>query len=163
MPTFKNIRVKKKGGGFRTQRVQVLKSGKYKFVKNTGTAKTKTKSKSSRPSKGKGGSRTAKRGRGKIHVAPLVGLYLTVKRIYDYEKVLATRTDLTPDQKDNARMYHYIGYDPATGAKNYGNLAKTVGPVVGGKLVHRYIGSHDKNGQGLDLNRDLRAVPFIDI
>lgn len=31
---FKNIKIKKKGGGTRTQRVQVLASGKYKFVKN---------------------------------------------------------------------------------------------------------------------------------
>ncbi len=31
---YKNIKVKKKGGGTRMQRVQVLKSGKYKFVKN---------------------------------------------------------------------------------------------------------------------------------
>jgi len=43
MPKFKNITIKKKGGGKRTQRVQVLSSGKYKFVKN----KTKTKRKTS--------------------------------------------------------------------------------------------------------------------
>ncbi len=35
MPKFKNIRIKKPGGGFRMQRAQVLKSGKLKFVKNT--------------------------------------------------------------------------------------------------------------------------------
>ena len=34
MPTFKNIQIKKRGGGTRLQRVQVLASGKYKFVKN---------------------------------------------------------------------------------------------------------------------------------
>ena len=34
MPTYKNIRVPKRGGGTRLQRVQVLASGKYKFVKN---------------------------------------------------------------------------------------------------------------------------------
>ena len=33
--TYKNIRIKKRGGGTRLQRVQVLASGKYKFVKNT--------------------------------------------------------------------------------------------------------------------------------
>ena len=31
MPKFKNIRLKKRGGGTRLQRVQVLKSGKFKF------------------------------------------------------------------------------------------------------------------------------------
>ncbi|MBA7646663.1 hypothetical protein ES703_54429 [subsurface metagenome] len=34
MPTFKNIRIKMKNGKSRLQRVQVLASGKYKFVKN---------------------------------------------------------------------------------------------------------------------------------
>lgn len=34
MPTYKNIRIKMKGGKTRLQRVQVLASGKYKFVKN---------------------------------------------------------------------------------------------------------------------------------
>ena len=34
MPTFKNIRIKMRGGKTRLQRVQVLASGKYKFVKN---------------------------------------------------------------------------------------------------------------------------------
>lgn len=46
MPTFKNISIKKKGGGTRKQRVQVLASGKYKFVKNvksSGSAGTRSK------------------------------------------------------------------------------------------------------------------------
>jgi len=44
MPTYKNIQIKKRGGGTRLQRVQVLASGKYKFVKNIATkAKKKTK------------------------------------------------------------------------------------------------------------------------
>lgn len=37
MPTFKNIRIKMKNGKTRLQRVQVLASGKYKFVKNPTT------------------------------------------------------------------------------------------------------------------------------
>ena len=44
MPKYKNIRIKKAGGGTRLQKVQVLASGKYKFVKNnTKTRKTKPK------------------------------------------------------------------------------------------------------------------------
>lgn len=42
MPTYKNITVKKRGGGTRLQRVQVLASGKYKFVKNIGSKAKKT-------------------------------------------------------------------------------------------------------------------------
>lgn len=34
MATFKNIKIKMKGGKTRLQRVKVLASGKYKFVKN---------------------------------------------------------------------------------------------------------------------------------
>ena len=41
MPTYKNIRIKMKNGKTRLQRVQVLASGKYKFVKNL-TSKAKT-------------------------------------------------------------------------------------------------------------------------
>lgn len=37
MPTYKNITIKMKGGKTRKQRVQVLASGKYKFVKNIGS------------------------------------------------------------------------------------------------------------------------------
>jgi hypothetical protein len=33
---FVNVRVKKAGGGFRTQRAMVLASGRYRFVKNSG-------------------------------------------------------------------------------------------------------------------------------
>jgi hypothetical protein len=62
MPTFKNIRIKKRGGGTRLQRVQVLSSGKYKFVKNLGSKARKVSKKArkvrtvrsrSRASKGK--------------------------------------------------------------------------------------------------------------
>lgn len=42
MVKYKNIRIKKPGGGTRMQRVMVLASGKYKFVKNL----TKSRSKS---------------------------------------------------------------------------------------------------------------------
>lgn len=45
MPTFKNIRIKMKNGKSRLQRVQVLASGKYKFVKNIGKRARATVSK----------------------------------------------------------------------------------------------------------------------
>lgn len=46
--TFKTITVKKRGGGTRRQKVKVLASGKYKFVKNSSTSSRKsTKRKSS--------------------------------------------------------------------------------------------------------------------
>lgn len=48
MPQYKNIRIKMKNGKTRTQRVQVLSSGKYKFVKNTNSKKV-SKSRRKKP------------------------------------------------------------------------------------------------------------------
>jgi hypothetical protein len=51
MPKFKNVKVKKRGGGFRMQRAQVLASGKLEFVKNISkrsSSSTKKKSTSKR-------------------------------------------------------------------------------------------------------------------
>lgn len=62
MPTFKNIRIKKRGGGTRLQRVQVLASGKYKFVKNLGSKAKKSvkKAKTRKRSASKKGKSMAK-------------------------------------------------------------------------------------------------------
>lgn len=58
MVTYKNIRIKMKGGKTRLQRVKVLASGKYKFVKNLkkGASKTAKKTrKGGKTAKNKGG------------------------------------------------------------------------------------------------------------
>jgi len=47
MPTYKNIHIPMKNGKTRLQRVQVLASGKYKFVKNLVKGKRKTTKKRS--------------------------------------------------------------------------------------------------------------------
>ena len=71
MATYKNIRIKKRGGGTRLQRVQVLASGKYKFVKNLTKSSTKTtKSKS----KGKGGKVGKNKGGIKVPVLLIAGV-----------------------------------------------------------------------------------------
>lgn len=51
MVTYKNIRIPMKGGKTRLQRVQVLASGKYKFVKNLVKSRTSKSSKSTKTSK----------------------------------------------------------------------------------------------------------------
>lgn len=67
MPTYKNIRMKKKGGGTRIQRVQVLASGKYKFVKNIGSkASKKVKSVTRRRSASKKKASNMGKGNGKM-------------------------------------------------------------------------------------------------
>ena len=50
MTKFKTIRIKKRGGGTRLQKAQVLKSGKLKFVKNSTKSKS-TKSTGKRKTK----------------------------------------------------------------------------------------------------------------
>lgn len=48
MVKYKNIRIPKRGGGSRLQRVQVLASGKYKFVKNPKSKSRSTRTKTTR-------------------------------------------------------------------------------------------------------------------
>jgi hypothetical protein len=48
MARLKNIRIKKRGGGFRVQRVRVLRSGKFRFVKNTGRKTSRSRKRVSR-------------------------------------------------------------------------------------------------------------------
>jgi hypothetical protein len=54
---IKTIRIKKAGGGTRLQKVKVLKSGKYKFIKNT----RKTTTRKRRTTKARKGELTLKR------------------------------------------------------------------------------------------------------
>lgn len=61
MVKYKNIRVKMKGGKSRLQRVKVLASGKYKFVKNIGRKATRRTRRKSNPSRKRGGRRMARR------------------------------------------------------------------------------------------------------
>lgn len=57
MPTYKNIRIPMKNGKTRLQRVQVLASGKYKFVKNIGSKTRKTVKKTAKRVRRSAGSR----------------------------------------------------------------------------------------------------------
>lgn len=63
MPTYKTITIPKRGGGTRRQRVQVLASGKYKFVKNVKGAGTRSKPSNKPKSRGK--PRMAGKGKGR--------------------------------------------------------------------------------------------------
>ena len=80
MPKFKNIRVKMKNGKSRLQRVQVLKSGKYKFVSNKSGSKKSTGSKKSGSTKKKKSYVTKTKNKGgrsmgsSAHIAATAGL-----------------------------------------------------------------------------------------
>jgi len=60
--TIKTITIKKRGGGTRKQKVMVLKSGKFKFIKNTTktTPKKRSKSTTKRRTSGRGKDLTRK-------------------------------------------------------------------------------------------------------
>jgi len=66
MTKFKVITIKKRGGGTRKQRVQVLSSGKFKFVKN----KTTPKRRSSAPKRKASTKKAPKRKSNKQRKAP---------------------------------------------------------------------------------------------
>jgi hypothetical protein len=73
MATYKNIRIKMKNGKSRLQRVQVLANGKYKFVKNTGSASKPRKRKAGK-TRGRG-TTTAKKKSYKSRAKGLIGKY----------------------------------------------------------------------------------------
>lgn len=103
----------------------------------------------------------------KVSVAALIGAFATAKHIYDAWK--SAPDDLkVPDL--TLRMTGIItpGYETRLGYQagdmfDYKQPVTTWGPAVGGVLVHKYIGGKDKNGNGLNLNAQLRAVPFFQI
>ena len=73
MPTYRNIRIKKRGGGYRLQRAQVLKSGKLKFVKNLKKGKSSASRSTSAPVKRNKRTKTASRKRTKVNSKRFLG------------------------------------------------------------------------------------------
>jgi len=154
----KMIRIKKRGGGTRLQKVRVLASGKLRFMKNpkskgkSSPKKTTTKRRSVR--------RTArkKRRRGKrgmtIPLAVVGGLAAglaepaqkALEGDFQYALSLLSR--------------NYTGFRPGTGTWEPRYMQNGLLPLVAGLLVHKFVG-----GSPLNLNRALAAsgIPFIRI
>lgn len=163
--TYKNIRIKMKGGKSRTQRVKVLKSGKYKFVKNLGSRVkkyTKRRRKSNPKRRTRKVARRKKRGARKftLPLAVVGGLIGGIGR------TSPRGTTLIGDviQGDFEGLM-YDAREILGGVDMYGRLqvkwlVETYGPIVAGLLIHKFIG-----GPPLNLNRALAAanVPFIRI
>ena len=149
MVTFKNIRIKigKKPKGkdtrkSRLQRVKVLASGKFKFVKNLTRSKskaTKPKTKSTKRRKSslnRSVNRTAK-GKSLVQTAykliPMIALAAPAVGT-------AIRSDITGKQKFGVAIRSYTGYSmPGTGlgTKGFslGHLAEGWLPFIGSVLV----------------------------
>lgn len=177
MPNYKNIRVKKKGGGTRMQRVQVLASGQYKFVKNTGkkavskARKSYSKARKTRRtarrtySRPKGGRTMGKRNQ-KIPLGITIGSFLTLKGLYDNWN--SAPADLKVPQLIldttgiiDSRYTTRLGY--VEGQKfDYMRPLMTYAPAGVGYGISTYMGG-SKNGVGLNLNRKLSGIPLFKI
>jgi len=158
MPKFKNIRLKMKGGKTRTQRVQVLASGKYRFVKNIGSQSrklTRTVKKTTRRIGKMARRRRGRRGSRKftlpiapiagILAAPAVGAAIKAAMAGDVDGVLYEAKKLVGFTGDQFDAFA---------------LGSNVLPIVSGLLIHKFVG-----GAPLNLNRMLASagVPFIRI
>ena len=157
MPKFKNIRLKMKGGKTRTQRVQVLASGKYRFVKNIGSQSrklTRTVKKTTRRI-GKLARRRGRRGSRKftLPLAPIAGLLAAPAVGATIKAAMAGDVD--------GVLYEAKKFVGFTGDQfDAFALGSNVLPIVSGLLIHKFVG-----GAPLNLNRMLASagVPFIRI
>jgi len=165
MAKFKNITIKKKGGGTRKQRVKVLASGKYKFVKNKPKKGSSPRKTSKRRSSGKGRSMARrKRRRGKrkftIPLAPTMAI------AGQFARPAPSGRNLIGDLMDGSILnFVYDAREIFAGIDNTGAfrpdwLMSTYGPIVAAMLVHKFIG-----GPPLNLNRMLAqaGVPIVRI
>lgn len=135
MPTFKTIRIKKRGGGTRLQRVRVLASGKFRFVKNTSKRKT-SRTRKVNPTRRRGVRRMARRKkrRGGKSIAQQAMKWIRIGALV----APAVNDIVTQDSMENKlRMLsqHYTGYDPVTGTFNFADLAAGWGPYLGAVLT----------------------------
>jgi len=167
MASFKNITIKKKGGGTRTQRVQVLASGKYRFVKNVKKSRKSNPRASSKPRKVKSLARrryvrkTKRRSRQfTIPLAPTAAILGTIAR-----PTPAGTTIIGDVMNGDIPQLLYDVREVFAGVDNDGKLRlewllATYGPIVAGLLIHRFIG-----GRPLNVNAMLAraGVPIIRI
>ena len=156
---YKNITIKKRGGGTRKQRVMVLKSGKYKFVKNL------TKSWSQKVTKGKKTVKKRrinkmarkKRRRGSrkftLPIAPIAGLAAGLA--HPVERLI--NGDIQGSME--VLKWNYLGLG-GDNRFNVAGLMQGTMPLVLGLLIHKFIG-----GAPLNANRMLASagVPILRI
>ena len=149
MATYKNIRIKMKGGKSRMQRVMVFASGKYKFVKNI----TKSRVKKTKTSKKSGGNRKMGKRKFTIPIAPIAGILAA--------PAVQAGVKAALDGDWDGIMYEagkFIGFKD--GQFDAFALGSNVGPIILGILIHKFVG-----GPPLNVNRMLASanVPIIRI
>jgi len=149
MTTYKNIRLKMKGGKTRLQRVMVLASGKYKFVKNLTKKRSGSpkKSKTTRKSTSKKGGKTSMGRRGKSPTQTIWKLARLAAGTGPAIEV-ALRPGLNVRDKFIIAARRYTGYDFGRGTfmpneliVGYGPLVATVAAQKGVSFVRKLLRS----------------------
>ena len=156
MATYKNIRIKMKGGKTRLQRVMVLASGKYRFVKNLTKSRVKKTKTSKKTTRKKSGGKNRKMGKRKFTLPLAVigglsaGLARPVKHLMagEYENAMTVLSQ------------NYTGWSIQQGNWDAVRMKEGLLPLVIGALVHKFVG-----GPPINLNRMLASagVPLIRI
>jgi len=135
MANFKNIRMKKPGGGSRMQRVKVLASGKYRFVKNLTKRRASNPRASKKPRKVRNVTRrknTHRRGKSMVTTAfKLVRLGALAAPAAN-ELIFGADT---PAGRVKHVIKAYTGYDMYSGTFAFENLAKGWLPYIGACLT----------------------------
>ena len=130
MATFKNIRIGMKGGKSRLQRVKVLASGKYKFVKNLTKKVTRRAKRKSNPGRKRGVKRMGKKRRrgGKSMTRTAFKLIRLGALVAPAAHVLMTHR--TTVDKINGLALRYFGFSTKTGEFHPEFLAQGWGPYI---------------------------------
>ena len=155
--TFKNIKIKKRGGGTRLQRVQVLASGKYKFVKNlTKSVKTSPSKKAVKTTSKRKVRKLGKPKKRRTKTIPMAivlgGLSGIVSRPPGaHASPLSAAMDGDYEGALNLAMENYTGYYPP---ENRWDLKRAVGlqGLLIGAVVHKVCG-------WLGINRSFANLP----
>lgn len=145
--------MKKRGGGTRLQRVQVLKSGKFKFVKNLKGSKSAAKiSKSKKKTKSNLKGKRKRMVNRKIPLAILIGLGVGLEE--PVRKLVSGNSKGAIDDLS----FRYIGFNRNTRKMDLQGLKQGLVPLIIGAMVSKFVG-----GRPLNLNQRLRDIPFIKI
>lgn len=159
MVKFKTIRIKKRGGGTRSQRVQVLASGKYKFVKNPGRSSSPSRTGTRKPR-----SRSVRRMARRKRRSRRGGVTIPLAVVVPVGATVAKTAQHYMQYQDpfGALSYlcgAYTGYRPDFGDFQAGRMMEGTVPLLIGTVVHKVVGGM------LGVNRILgRAkIPFLRI
>lgn len=163
MAKFKNIRIAKPGGGKRTQRVQVLASGKYKFVKNLKKSKSSNPSSKKKTRKVRRKVARKKKRRSSAMTIPLapIGGFVVVFTSPEFGGKSIVQSAMEGDYNNigHAMVGQLTGWDTNQG-KWMPERAHGLMALIVGTLIHKFVG-----GRPLNVNAMLaRAkVPFVRI